>query len=114
MPIQWAVGAMFLIYMVSTWFTSSLLKLTGSDLWIFRGALSALGITSYAIFYWWLNKRQAAKAAQQSQQAGGGGAAPEAVDEVGLLVREAEKRLTASRLSEEVKLGRLPVFLLVG
>ncbi len=115
MNIQYAGGAFFLLWMVSAWTVGSLIKLTGSDLWIFRGALSAMGVTSYAVFYWWLNKRQAAKAQREAAASGAAPAAGEGgAGEVDLLVREADKRLAQSRLAQDAKLGNLPVIFLLG
>jgi type VI secretion system protein ImpL len=119
MNIYWASGGVFVIYMVSSYVIAGLTRLTGSDLWILRSGLASLGITSYAIFYWWLQKREAAKQQQAAGAAAAGAGAPPAagaagVEEVDLLIREAEARLAASKLAQEAKLSGLPVIVLLG
>lgn len=112
MNIYWASGGLFIIYIVSSYFIAGLTKLTGSDLYILRGGLAAMGISSYAIFYWWIQKRQA-----RQQQAAAAGGAPMAIggaDEIDLVIKEAESKLAASKLTQEARLAGLPVILLVG
>lgn len=114
MNIYWAGCGVFVIYMISAFALTSLTKLTGSDLWLLRGALASLGISSYGIFYWWISQRQAKKQAAASQTAGGGAAPKEAEGDVDILFREAETRLAASKLAQETRIANLPVFLVMG
>jgi type VI secretion system protein ImpL len=119
MNLYWASGGMFVIYMVSAYVISGLTKLTGSDLWILRSGLASLGISAYAIFYYFIQKRQAAKQQAASAAAAAGGAAPAAagaggVEEVDLLIRDAETKLAASKLAQVAKISGLPVIILMG
>ncbi len=116
MNVYWAGGGLFVVYMVSTFVLSGLTKLTGSDLWILRSMLASLGISGYAIFYWWIQKREASKqqAVSASSAAGGAPAVPAGVDEVDLLIRDAQAKLAASKLAQEARISSLPVILLLG
>ncbi|MBI4877912.1 MAG: hypothetical protein HY822_25045 [Acidobacteria bacterium] len=116
MNVYWASGGVFIIYIVSAWFITSLTKLTGTDLYMLRGFLGSVGLTSYAIFYWWIQKRQAAKdqAASGAAPAAGAAGAAAGTDDVDLLVRDAEAKLAASRLAAEAKIPLLPVILVMG
>jgi type VI secretion system protein ImpL len=71
-----------------------------------------LGITLVALITLlviWFIKRKRAKAAEAAgDQAGPGG------DEISILIREAETRLSAAKLEAGAKVGNLPVFLVLG
>ncbi len=103
-----AVGGLLGFY-VFAFMATTMLKLTGVDLWMVRGFLAIVGISGFGIFYWWQSRREKQKEAAQQ----GAGAAPGAggAEEIDLLLRDAEGRLTASN---QGKLSNLPVILLAG
>ena len=102
-------------------------NLQGSDLWLLRGFLGAIGITGAAVLYGVYYKGEAKMKAMREGggaaggaaggvgAAGGGGAASGGSgDEVDLLVRDAEARMSASRLAQDAKLSNLPAVFLIG
>ncbi len=105
-----AIGGLLGFY-VFAFMATTMLKLTGVDLWMVRGFLAIVGISGFGIFYWWRSRRESQKEA--AQQGAGAGAAPAAggADEIDMLLRDAEGRLTASN---QGKLANLPVILLAG
>ncbi len=108
-----AIGGFFGYYIMA-WLATTMLKLTGIDLWMVRGFLAIVGISGFGIFYWWQSRREKQKQAAAAPQDGGAGApAPGAggADEIDALLKEAEARLTASN---QGKLSGLPVILLTG
>ena len=90
---------------------TSMLKLTGLDLWMVRGFLGLVGLSGFGLVYWWQSRRERQKAA--AQEGAGGAAAPASggADEIDVLLRDAEGRLTASN---QGKLSNLPVILIAG
>jgi type VI secretion system protein ImpL len=103
------VVAGLLGYMLFVWVATALLKLTGIDLWVVRGFLALVGLSGFGIYYWWRSRRDRQAAAAQ-----GGEAAAAVVgssDEIDLLIRDAEARLSASN---QGRLSNLPVILLAG
>jgi type VI secretion system protein ImpL len=103
-----AVAGLVSFYLFA-WLATSMLKLTGVDLWVIRGFLAIVGISGFGIFYWWKSRRDRQAAA--SQQEAGAAAGPVSADETDALLRDAEARLTASN---QGKLSQLPVILLLG
>lgn len=101
-----AGGTLAVGWMLS-WFVPSWLGLPTLDLWVLRGGLAVLVLLA-ALAILWLARRRRAAAAGESQQAGG-----PAADEVELLLREAEKRLSAAR-GRSVRVDDLPVVLVMG
>ncbi len=103
-----AIGALAGFYLFA-FLATSMLKLTGVDLWVVRGFLALLGLSGFGVFLWWKSRRERKAAAA----AEGAGAAPAAggADEIDVLLRDAEGRLTASN---QGKLGNLPVVLVAG
>ena len=117
MNLYWASGGLFVIYIMSGYVLTGLTKLTGSDLWLLRSGLASMGISAYALFYFFIQKRETKKR-EAASSAAGGGQAPAAgaggVEEVDLLVKDAEAKLAASKLATVAKLSSLPVILLLG
>ena len=105
-----AVGGLLGFYLFA-FMATTMLKLTGVDLWMVRGFLAIVGISGFGIFYWWQSRREKQKEA--AQQGAGAAPAPGAggAEEIDLLLRDAEGRLTASN---QGKLSNLPVILLTG
>jgi type VI secretion system protein ImpL len=103
-----AIGGLLSFYAFA-WLATTMLKLTGIDLWMVRMFLAMVGLSGFGIFYWWKSRREKQAAAAQQ----GEGAAPAAggADEIEVLLREAEARLTASN---QGKLGNLPAIVVFG
>lgn len=96
-----------LVWLILSWFIGSWLHLAGSDLWILRIALAFIGLAAFGIVVWLFWMRDKERAAQAGGTAAG-------LDEIDVLVREAETRLRASQLGAKAKLGGLPLFFVVG
>ncbi len=85
--------------------TAKFLKLHNSDFIILVCGLALLGILAALALWWFLKKKKSTQ----------GSAAPEGErDDLQLLLREAELRLSKSELGSGAKLGTLPVFFVVG
>jgi type VI secretion system protein ImpL len=100
-----------LAYLILAWFTGNFLRLQGTNLWIWRIALSLIGIAAAAVVVWFLaNKKKeeerAAAGAEEEAQEGG--------DEIAVLIREAEKKLSTGQLEKGARIGNLPAILLLG
>ncbi len=98
---------LLLAWLILDWFMGSWLHLAGTDLWILRIALAVIGVAAFAIVIWLLWMRDK----ERSAQTAGGGAG---LDEIDVLIREAETRLKSSKMGAKAKLGALPVFFVVG
>lgn len=115
MNIYWGAGAALIFYEIIAFITGKyLLGLEGEQFAMFFMLLSALGISATAFFCWF----QAKVAAKRAAAAEGGGATPAAEaggnTEVDLLVRDAEARLAAAKVSNGASMGNLPVIFLIG
>ena len=100
-----------LAYLILAWFTGNVLGLQGRNLWILRIALSLIGIVAAVVVVWFLaNKKKeeerAAAGAEEEAQEGG--------DEIAVLIREAEKKLSSAQLEKAARIGNLPAILLLG
>ena len=106
----YVIGGLLGFYLFA-FMATTMLKLTGVDLWMVRGFLAIVGISGFGLVYWWQSRREKQKEA--AQQGAGAASAPAAggADEIDLLLRDAEGRLTASN---QGKLSNLPVILLAG
>jgi type VI secretion system protein ImpL len=100
-------------YYLFAWLATSLLNLTGVNLWVIRGFLGMIGLSGAGLFWWWKSRREQRRAAS-GQAAAGGGATGVSSDEVDTLVRDAEARLAASNLAKGAKTSNLPVIFLLG
>ncbi len=99
------------VYLILVWFLGTLLGLKSPELWILRGGLALVGIAAAAVFLWFWTK----KLKQEAASGGGGGAAGGgAPDDLDLLLRDAEARLTSSPLAPGAKFSNRPVIFLVG
>lgn len=102
-------AAVMAVYLAVAWFTGTLLALQGVKLWTLRGVLALLGLLAAAAVLWFLWKQKKDEMAGETQEEAISGQ-----DEIGLLIREAEKRLAASKMEKTGGLGTMPVFLLTG
>ncbi len=102
----WIAAILFIGWLVLAWFTGSWLHLQGSRLWILRGSLAFIGLLALILLIWWFIRRD--KERGEMGVAGPGG------DEIDALIREAEKRLQASKLGKSASVGSLPLYLVLG
>jgi type VI secretion system protein ImpL len=104
------VAPSFLAYLLLTFFTPNLLGLYGTKLWILRGALWLIGLVAAAIvvwFFWDKEKREKSAAAAAEDSPAGG-------DEIAVLIRNAERKLSASPIAKGARIGNLPAVLVLG
>jgi type VI secretion system protein ImpL len=102
-------ASVVLVYSTVVWFTGSLLSLQGMQLWLLRSALWLIGLLAAAAVVWFFWKQRRAEAAEEESVEAISG-----TDEIGLLIREAEKRLSSSRVGKTGGIGSMPVFLIAG
>jgi type VI secretion system protein ImpL len=99
-----------LAYLILAWFTGNLLGIQGKNLWILRIVLSLIGIAAAAVVVWFLaNKKK-----EEERAAAGAEEAQEGGEEIAVLIREAEKKLSAAQLEKGARIGNLPAILLLG
>src|SRR5215471_9606865 len=99
-------GIVLLVYLVLVWILGDLLHLKSPDIWVLRGGLALIGVGAAAAYLWWRRSRQSA-----------GGYAPEPVDasnEIDVLIRDAENRLSAARVPKGSSIANFPLIFLVG
>lgn len=104
------VAPILLAYLLLTFFTGNLLGLTGTKLWLLRGALWLIGIVAAAVVTWffWDKQKKEERAAEPSEEAPAGG------DEIAVLMRDAERKLSTAQLAKGARIGNLPAILLLG
>jgi len=94
-------------YLLLTFFTPHLLGLAGGKAWILRIGLWVIGIVAAAIIAWFFWDRQK----KETAPAAGGAEAP---DDIAVLVRDAERKLSAAQLAKGASVGNLPAILVMG
>src|ERR1039457_1155679 len=104
------VAPILLAYLLLTFFTGNLMGLQGAKVWILRGALWLLGIVAAAVVAWffWDKQKKEKGAAAASEEAPSGG------EEIAVLIRDAERKLSAAQLARGARIGNLPAVLLLG
>lgn len=107
MMVYLLTGLVLLVYLVIAFLTGSLLHLQGPNLWVLRGGLAVIGIAGAAVCV-----RLFSANAKKKERPVKSPAEPE--NEIQLLVREAEAKIAAGRLSRSANLGNLPAIFLVG
>jgi len=101
---------LLLAYLLMTFFTPNLLGLHGSKLWILRVALWLIGIAAAAVVAWFFwDKQKKEKSAEPA-----GDEPPTGGEEIAVLIRDAERKLSAARLAKGARIGNLPAILLLG
>src|SRR3954453_17302882 len=111
MTIRWGYAASAGGYIAMGLIMAKLFNLTGEKLYFFLMIWSALGLSFGALFIWLWGKMKGGGA-----RAEGGASAADAggSDEIDLLIRDAEARLSASKLAGAAGIGNLPLIYLVG
>lgn len=110
MNYYYAAAGAYLVYMMTAYGTAKLMNLTGDKFYIFFGVLTVLGLLAVGAFIWFKNKNSKPAgdgAAAASADSGGG-------DEVDVLIREAETRLSGSKLAQGANIGNLPLLFIIG
>src|ERR1700676_2942073 len=107
--LYWITTLVLLVYLVLVWLLGRWLPLHGSDVWILRGVLAAVGIVGAAVAYFYIYKVNKAKEAS-----GEGDSQPGGTDDLDALVREAVRRLKHSTLGRGTNLGSLPLVFVLG
>lgn len=99
-------AAVLVVYCILAWFTGTWIGLQGSKFWMLTGALWALGLAAAGVVIWFFwNKKKQEEAAEFEE--------PSAGDDLDLLVRDAENRLSASGAAKG-SIGSLPVVFVMG
>jgi type VI secretion system protein ImpL len=99
-----------LAYLMLAWLTN-LLGLQGRSLLILRVALSLIGIAAAAVVVWFLANK---KKEEERAAAGADEEAQEGGQEIAVLIREAERKLSGAQLEKGARIGNLPAILLLG
>ncbi len=93
-------------YLALAWLLGSWMHLTGLHLWTLRGGLSILGTVAAGAFLWFRQRGKSSSAPEPSEEIG--------EDEIDLLLRAAEGKLNAAKLSHGSGLNKMPVALVLG
>jgi type VI secretion system protein ImpL len=93
---------LLILWLTLSWFVGTWLHLSGPNLWMIRGGLALLGVAGLVLFIW------------LQSHSGGGPVGGEHGTELDLLLREADRRLQASRLGRSAKIAGLPAIFLLG
>jgi type VI secretion system protein ImpL len=104
------VAPVLLAYLLMTFFGGGIFGLHGAKLWVFRGALWLIGIVAAAVVMWffWDKDKKEKSAAAASEEAPSGG------EDIAVLLRDAERKLSSAQLAKGAKIGNLPAVLLIG
>lgn len=118
MKLSWeylAGSAILVVAFLLAWFSGGWLHVVGANLWVLRAGIVALGIILVAALFLWARSRQPEKPAAVEAKPAAEGAAPGLpADDIKLLVREAETRLSSSALRRGTKLNSLPAIFVLG
>ncbi len=104
------VAPTLLVYLLLTFFTGNLFGIQGTRLWVLRGALWLIGIVAAAVVAWFFWDKQK----KEKSAAAAGDEAPTGGEEIAVLMRDAEKKLSAAQLAKGARIGNLPAILLLG
>ena len=104
MGIYIITAVVLVICLVLSWLVGSLLHLQGASLWLLRGILSLLCIVAAGLFLWFHRKVK-----REESEAGVAAAGAE----IDVLVREADRKLKASRAASAT-IASMPVIFILG
>src|SRR5580765_3704529 len=107
MVVYLVTAAVLVVYLVLVWFLGTWLNLQGSDLWVLRGILSALGLIGAGVFVWFHHRNK--KASEGLSDSARGSA-----QDIDLVVHDAVRRLRSSSQGAGASLTKLPVIILLG
>jgi type VI secretion system protein ImpL len=96
---------LLVVWLIIAWFTGSLLKLDGANLWLLRGLLALIGVIAAALVWWYLLR---------SAQSAGPVDITARTDDLALLLRVAEQKLRTSKLGRAARISSLPVVVFIG
>src|ERR1700751_1501564 len=109
MGVYWATLAILVPYLILAWFLGIWLHLKGANLWILRGGLAVLGFIAAVAFFWFYRKAHSEQEEPSETSLAEGDAA-----DVDNLVHDAARKLRASSLGSNARLGKLPLIFLIG
>lgn len=104
MGIYIITAVALVVGLILSWLMGSLLHLQGTSLWLLRGILSFLCIAGAALFLWFYRK-------VKREESGTGVVAAGA--EIDVLLREADRKLKASRMASAT-IASMPVIFILG
>ncbi|HWY67386.1 MAG TPA: ImcF-related family protein [Terriglobales bacterium] len=104
MGIYIITAVLLLVCLIISWLVGSILHLQGTSLWLLRGILSLLCIAGAGLFLWFHRK-------VKREESGAGIAA--AGTEIDVLLREADRKLKASRAASAT-IASMPVIFILG
>jgi type VI secretion system protein ImpL len=120
-PLLWGSAAGFLAWAGVAFLGTKFFHLQGPAAYLFVGALSALGISLWSVFYFYQKKitdkiqNRGAAAAGLAPAPGGEGAAPAAgAGDLDQLLREANNRFSQSTTGQGQTIANLPLIFVVG
>jgi type VI secretion system protein ImpL len=122
-PIYWGTAAGFAAWAGVSYLTTKYFHLTGSASYMVWGIMSALGISTWTIFYFYQQKiSDRMKGRSQPAQsggsgggfAGGSGGAEGGSPELDQLLREANNRFSQSSIGQGQTIANLPLVFVVG
>ncbi|MFN7993054.1 MAG: ImcF-related family protein [Bryobacteraceae bacterium] len=102
------VGAALLVYLIPAWFAGSLFGLHGMKIWILRLGLVLIGMIAAAVAVWFLSSKKKQEGAAAAEPA------PAGSEEMALLLRDAEKKLSGAKLEKGARIGNLPAVIVLG
>jgi len=104
------VAPSLLAFLLLAFLSPKALGLTGQKAWILRIALWLIGLAAAAVVVWFFasKKKQEEKAAAAADEAPAGG------EEIGVLLRDADRKLAAAQLAKGARIGALPAILAMG
>jgi len=104
MGIYIITAVVLLVCLVLSWLVGSILHLQGTSVWVLRGILSLLCLAGAGLFLWFDRK-------VKREESGAGVAA--AGTEIDVLLREADRKLKASRAASTT-IASMPVIFILG
>ncbi len=110
-----AGGAALVVMFLLAWFSGGWFHLVGANLWVLRAGIVVLAIILVAALFLWARSRQESKPVAVDAKPAAEGATPGLPsDDLKLLVREAETRLSSSALRRGTKLTSVPTIFVLG
>src|SRR6516225_9939392 len=104
------VAPCLLAFLLLAFLSPKALGLTGQKAWILRIALWLIGVVAAAVVVWFFasKKKQEEKAVAAADEAPAGG------EEIGVLLRDADRKLAAGQFAKGARIGTLPAILVMG
>ena len=107
-------AVLFVIYMALSWVITGMLHLTGNAEMMARMFLMAVGMGAFGYVFFYISDRQNRQRAVAQGGVPGAAVAGGVKVEIDVLFRQAQTKLSQSRLGKDAKLRNLPVFFVIG